>query len=385
MTVQLTLAKGVAAVAAVAAIAAVVFLKPAHSVVQAVEAKVAPQPPGQITFAANAAQLSSLKVVAVTAIPLPVSDLVSARVTYDEGLTARISAPIAGRVIALHAEPGDQVRRGFILAAIDAPDLATADADWRKAQADEVRKRLAQTRAQTLFDGEVLARKDLEAADADHAQAKAETRRAALRMKNLNATGQEQGAYGLRSPIDGMVVERQINPGQEIRPDLANPLFVVTDLRHLWVIADVAERSANALRAGQQVTLETDAYPGERFTARIERVGLALDPGTRRVQVRCSVANLDLKLKPEMFARVSFLPVEGAAKAVAVTNSGLFVEGMYDFVFVETRPNTFVKRRVNVALRGHETSFIDAGLVNGERVVTEGAFLLNAEVAANAQ
>jgi cobalt-zinc-cadmium efflux system membrane fusion protein len=386
MNVQLNLIKTVAAIAFISVLAAIAYFPVAQDTASSTQAKAPVRAPsGQVTFAANAPQLSSLKVVALSAVPLPVSDPVNGRVTYDESLTARVSSPIAGRVIALHAEPGDRVRRGFVLAAIDAPDLATAEADWRKAQADEGRKRMALERAQTLYHGEVLALKDLESAQADHEQAKAETRRAALRMKNLNATGQEQGAFGLRSPIAGTVADRQINPGQEVRPDLAAPLFVVTDLRHLWVIADVAEHSAVALRSGQIVTIETDAYPGERFVARVERIGLILDPGTRRIQVRCSVFNPDLKLKPEMFARVSFLPGNGGKKAIAVTNASLFVEGMYDFVFVETRPGTFAKRRVNVALRGHDSSFIDAGLASGERVVTEGAFLLNAEVAANAQ
>ena len=340
---------------------------------------------GQVTFADNAPQLSSLKIVALGAVPLPLSEPVNGRVVYDENLTARISSPIAGRVTALHAEPGDTVRRGFVLAVIDAPELATAEADWRKAQSDAVRKRLALDRARTLFDGEVLARKDFEAAQADWQQASAETRRAALRMKNLNASGQEDGSFGLKSPLAGIVAERQINPGQEVRPDLASPLFVVTDLSHLWVIVDVPEQSAGAIRPGQAVSIETDAYPGQRFAARVARVGLTLDPGTRRIQVRCTVDNPALKLKPEMFARVAFLPVDGARQAISVPNTSLFVEGMYDFVFVETRPGTFVKRRVGVALRGHAASFIDSGLADGARVVTEGAFLLNAEVADHAQ
>jgi cobalt-zinc-cadmium efflux system membrane fusion protein len=387
MTIQSNFLKIVAAIAFIGALGAIAYFPAAQqrNARSNQSKKPVAVPPGQVTFSANAPQLSSLKVVALNAVPLPVSDPVNGRVTYDESLTARVSSPIAGRVIALHAEPGDRVARGFVMAAIDAPELATAEADWRKAVADERRKYMSLERAQTLYGGEVLALKDLESAQADHEQAKAETRRAALRMKNLNATGQEQGAFGLRSPIAGTVADRQINPGQEVRPDLAAPLFVVTDLRHLWVIADVAERSAVGLRPGQPVMIETDAYPGERFAARVDRIGLILDPGTRRVQVRCAVLNADLKLKPEMFAKVFFLPGDGAKKAIAVTNASLFVEGMYDFVFVESRPGTFAKRRVNVALRGHDTSFIDAGLASGERIVSEGAFLLNAEVAANAQ
>lgn len=341
--------------------------------------------PGVVKFAPNAPQLSSLKIAAATAVPLPVSDPVNGRITYDENVTTRVTSPIVGRVIALHAEVGDAVRRDTVLVDIDSPDLATAEADWRKAKADELRKKLAFERAKTLFDGEVLARKDYESAEADYQQAKAETKRTSLRMKNLNATGQEDGKFSLKSPIAGIVADKQINPGLEVRPDLPNPLFVITDLSRLWVIVDVPERSAAELHPGQAVTLETDAYPDERFNARIDKIGLVLDPGTRRIQVRCSVKNIGLKLKPEMFARVSFLADDGGKKAIPLPNTSLFVEGMYSYVFVEKQAGTFEKRRVNVKVRGHDRSFVDTGLENGERVVTEGAFLLNAEVADNAQ
>ncbi|MBA5690754.1 efflux RND transporter periplasmic adaptor subunit, partial [Rugamonas apoptosis] len=103
--------------------------------------------------------------------------------------------------------------------------------------------------------GEVLARKDYESAQADLAQASAETRRAAQRLSNLNAGPRDDGGFGLRAPIDGVVAERQLNPGQEVRPDLPNPLFVVTDLRHLWLVVDVPERGAGAIAAGQDVAL----------------------------------------------------------------------------------------------------------------------------------
>lgn len=341
--------------------------------------------PGVVKFAPNAPQLSSLKVAAVKEVPLPASDAINGRIAYDENATTRIVSPVAGRVIALHAEIGDKVARGADLADIDSPDLANAEADWRKAQADEALKRRAFDRAKILFDGGVLARKDYEVAEADYRQAKAETKRTSLRMRNLHADGREEGKFGLKTPISGIVADKQINPGLEVRPDQPNPLFIVTDLARLWVIADVPERSAADIHPGQAVTLETDAYPGQRFAAKVDRVGLVLDPGTRRIQVRCSVNNGDLKLKPEMFARVSFLAGDGGEKAIPLPNTSLFAEGMYSYVFVEKQPGNFEKRRVKVILRGHERSFVDAGLASGERVVTEGAFLLNAEAAGDAQ
>lgn len=339
--------------------------------------------PGIVKFAPGAPELSALRIEPVAAIPMPVTYPVNGRIAYDENVTARVSSPILGRVVRVQAEIGDRVGRNADLLELDSPDLASADADWRKGQADERRKKLALERARNLLDNEVIARKDYELAQADYLQALAETRRAALRMKNLNASGNENGRFALKAPIAGVVADKQVNPGLEVRPDLPNPLFVITDIGRLWVVADVPERSVAAIKPGQAVSIETDAYPNERFAATVDRVGLALDPATRRVQVRCAVQNLQHKLKPEMFARVFFL-ADGGKKGVRVPNTSLIADGLHSYVFVEKQPATFERRAVTTTLKGSDSSFIE-GVSGGERVVTEGALLLNSEAAGDAQ
>lgn len=340
--------------------------------------------PNIVKFAAGAPQLSSLRIAAVSEIAMPVTEPINGRIAYDENVTTRISSPILGRVVALHAEIGDKVDRNAALLDIDSPDLAAAEADWRKGQADEAYKKAAFERAKNLFENEVIARKDYEAAQADYRQATAETRRAALRMKNLNASGNEDGKFKLKTPIAGIVADKQVNPGLEVRPDLPNPLFVITDIDRLWVIADAPERSLAGIKPGQEISIETDAYPNERFTGKVDRVGMALDPNTRRVQVRCAVRNVDRKLKPEMFARVYFLADDGK-KGMQVPNTSLVADGIFNHVFVEKQPGVFEKRRVNVVHKGRDSSFIDSGIARGDRIVTEGALLLNSEVASDAQ
>lgn len=340
--------------------------------------------PGVLRFDAGAPQLSALRIETAVAMPLPMAEALNGRLALDENRTARISSPIAGRVLKLVAEPGDRVARNAVLLQADAPELAAADADWRKAQADEVRKKLAYERARNLLAHEVVPQKDVEAADADYRQAAAESRRTGLRMRSLHASGAENGSFSLRTPLAGVVVERQVTPGMELRPDLANPLFVVSDPSRLWLLVDVPERSLAQVRPGQKVSLETDAFPGARFGATVDKVGYALDPATRRVQVRCTVENPDGRLRPEMYARVSFLSDSGRS-AIAVPNAGLVTEGINTYAFVEASPGVFRKRQVGLALRGRETSHVDSGLQAGDRVVVEGALLLNAEMASHAR
>lgn len=338
--------------------------------------------PGIVSFKPGEPQLTAIRTEAVTAEAMPAADPVNGRLVYDENVTARISSPLAGRVLALRAGVGDQVKRGATLMDIDSPELATAESELAKATSEEARQKLAYERAKNLHEHEVIARKDFEAAEADYRLAQADVRRASLRMRNLQASGHENGRFQLRSPIAGLVVERNANPGQEVRPDLQAPLFLITDVSQLWVQVDVPEKTLSHVKIGQTVSVETDAWPNQHFSAKVERIGIAVDPVTRRVQVRCAINNRDLRLKPEMFARVSFL-ADDERKGIRVPNTSLVTEGLYVFVFVEKSPGTFEKRKVSLALRGNDHSFIESGLAEGEKAVVEGALLLNSEAAAD--
>src|SRR5450759_3895611 len=305
-----------------------------------------------------------------------------------------VAASIAGATavavnsVSLGAEPARAAaprEPGILRYPPDAPQLAalkiTAVADLNKAQADETRKRLAFERAQKLHDGEVLPRKDLESAEADLAQARAEAQRARLRMRNLAPGGGARENYLLRAPIGGVVSERKANPGMEVRPDLPDPLYVITDPKRLWVMIDLPERNLSKVEPGHPVAVEVDAWPGERFAGTIEKIGETVDPATRRIQVRCSVPNPARKLKPEMYARVTLLADENQ-RALRVPNGALITEGLYRQVFVEKSPGVFEKRRVTLRLQDRDYSYVASGLRPGERVGAGGALLLNSELAA---
>lgn len=344
----------------------------------------APREPNVLRFPPGSPQLSAIKVSVAEQAVLPLAEPLNGRIAYDENYTARVSSPIAGRVVSLNLVPGDEVRAGQPLLTLDSPDLATAMADLDKATADETRKRLAYERAKTLFDGGVLPRKDFEAGEADYGQARAETRRAQMRLRNLSprnakhASGAANG-YVLRAPISGVLADRRVNPGMEVRPDLPEPLFTITDPTHLWVLIDLPERNLANVAPGNLANVEVDAYPDMKFTATIARVGEIVDPATRRIQVRCTIDNPDRKLKPEMYARVTLLAEDGA-RAVRVPNTALVSEGAQTFVFVETGPGVFERRQVTLKLQDRETSYVNEGLARGERVVTGGALLLSSEL-----
>jgi cobalt-zinc-cadmium efflux system membrane fusion protein len=336
----------------------------------------------ELRFAAGSQQLSFIKVETVDAVPEPLLDPLSARVAYDENHTVRISSPIAGRVTRIFVEPGDRVVAGQPLLLVDSPEFAAAVADVAKSHADLQFKQKSYARANESYEAGVIPRRDFENAESDLRQAEAENNRGILRLRNLDPAASETRAtgYALRARINGIVSERTANPGMEVRPDAPNPLFVITDPTHLWVIVDLPERNLGAVHVGQDVVVEVDAYPQEHFAGRIAAIGEVLDPATRRVQVRCVLDNPRRLLKPEMYARVT--PLAGTQeKLPRIPNSALLTVGLYSFLFVEKEPGVFEKRQVTLGLQGHSESYVKQGLAGGERVVTVGALLLNAELA----
>ncbi|WP_049622900.1 efflux RND transporter periplasmic adaptor subunit [Frateuria defendens] len=332
-----------------------------------------------VRYPAGASQLSYLEIEPVHAVPAPAMDAQPGKIAFDEDHTVRVMSPANGRVTQLVAEPGAVVKQGDVLAWIDSPDYAQARADASKAAADSAAKAKALGRAAELTRLGVLAQKDLEAAEDDAAQARAEAARASEVLRNLDPSGHDGPRYALRAPIAGTVVDRTINPGLQVQSGGA-PLFVITDASHLWASFEVPERDAGKVRAGQRASVEVDALPGERFDAHILYVGGALDPSTRRFTVRAALDKPDERLKPEMFARIT--PIDAKpAPLVAVPNTALVNMGLHHYVFVEIAPGTLQRREVRLGLAGENRSWLREGVREGERVVTRGAVLLNGELA----
>lgn len=349
---------------------------------KAAQAQHANKPENEVVLKENSAQEANLKIEPVTEMIAPTTEPLNGKISFDENYTSRISSPVLGRAVKVQAQLGDRVKAGQALLTIDSPELGSAIADYRKANADLELKRKALERSQTLLEGGVIAHKEFESAQADMAQSQAEAERTKARLHNL---GTDHAALGsesfiLKAPMAGMVVDRQINVGNEVRPDAPNPLFTITNPDHLWAIIDLPERDLNKVSLEQHLSIKVDAFPEEEFHGKIQSIGTMLDPVSRRIQVRCSVDGKG-KLRPEMYARITPLNMT-QQKVIRLPNSALITEGLYSYVFVETSHGHIQKRRVTLDLQERDYATIKEGLKAGERVVTKGAILINSELAA---
>lgn len=336
-----------------------------------------------VTIPANAPQCSALTIEQATS-PPPLALRLTGRLVWDEDATARVFTPFAGIVRKVTAEVNKPVARGQSLAEIQSPDFGQAQADWRKAQSDFRRTERNLTRAKELFEHGAAPRKDLESAEADYASSQAEKERTEERLAIYGALNVSSNcAFVLPSPLDGVLVERNVTPGQEVRPDqmLANmpqitaPLFVVTDPSRLWVVIDASDEDLPQLQPGQRFTFTTRAFPEQTFTGSVSVVSQYIDPATRTVKVRGTVENPNHQLRAEMFVNLT-LPEQRRAFAASVPQKAVFLRGDKHYVFVEEQPGQFARHEVQVGPEEQGQIAIVAGLDAGQRVVTDGCVLL---------
>ncbi len=297
-----------------------------------------------------------------------------AQAEADPARMARIAPPMPGRVVQLFVRFGDTVSSGQALLTLDSPDLVTAQADYLRARSALAQAERTLARQQDLAAHGIGAQREVETATTDRDLARSELERATLRLRLL---GVDPSAIGrpltVRSPIAGRVVEFGVAPG-EFRNDPAQSMMTVADLSTVWVTADVQEKDIRRVRVDEDACAVFAAWPGECFRGRVLFVGDLLDPTTRTIKVRVALDNADRRLRPGMFASVTF--TETAAPEVVVPTTGIVLLGDASYVFVETSPWVFQRRRVTPGAPLGDRTAITDGLRAGERVVTRNAVLL---------
>lgn len=336
-------------------------------------------PDGEVRLADDSPQRRSIAVETVQLVNERAIATLPAQVVADEGHTVHITSPVAGRIVSLEAQPGDHVSAGQPLAVVQSADAAQATSDAAKALTAWQAAQVALRRQTDLYAHKVVAARDLEQARSDEAQARAEYARSRARAQQLGlGASSVSDRYTLRAPIDGVVIDRAANPGAEVRPDNAQPLFTITSLGNLWLVVNVPQRDLPEVHRGAILRFTTDAVPDRVFEARVSFVGAALDPVSRMATVRADLPNPGGVLRVQTTGEAQVL-APGGSDAVAVPSRALVTHGTDTVVLVEVSPGRFVRRVVTVRDDDGTIATISAGLAPGDRVVTTGSLLLAAD------
>ena len=318
------------------------------------------------------AQLSFLKFTRVAEVEASSVANLSGTIDFDEQRTARLNAPVPGRVVELLVQVGDHIDADQPLVALESPEVRSAEADYVHAEADLVVARKAAERAERLRAARAIAEKDYLQAQEDAQKAAADFERARAQLERLRVTpGARTSRYLVRAPFAGTVVARKASVGMSAGPDSPEPLVVVSDLSQVRVVVRVPERQLLLVRPHQIVAVHVEAYPDE-FPGEVTVIGDVVDDATRTVPVLCAVPNAQRLLKPAMFARVTLKAPPGL-RILAVPASALLSDGQRYRVIVHRPDGGLEPRAVEAGAEIDGRAQVLSGLTEGDEVVSEGA------------
>jgi cobalt-zinc-cadmium efflux system membrane fusion protein len=324
--------------------------------------------------------LDFIKIVTVEEVSGATAVSLPGRVTFDEDHTQRVASPIDGRATAILVKLGDKVKAGQPLIQLSAPNVGLVQADAQKALSDLTLSEKSIERVRKLQAEGAIADKEVAVAEGDLRKARSDYGRAQVQLKALGLSATDPAVNAsLRAQIPGVVVERNVLVGQEIRADQAMPLLTVSSLETVWVLADAYEQDLGLVGEGDPVSVGVPAYPGETFAGKVGHVADVVDPATRTVKVRCLVPNPGHRLKPEMFAKVEVRST-GKHKVIMVPSQAVLSDGDRSLLIVATEGNTFRARRVEVGPETDGKVRVLGGITPGEKIVTEGAIFMKREI-----
>ena len=296
---------------------------------------------------------------------------------------------VGGIVRHIGAELGNQVRKGQTVAVVFSDDLAMAQSRYLTALAELDEHHKHHRRTAQLVEIGAASREEFEQATTKIKSGEAEVARERQRLLLLGLTPQQVNALrsasqigsevSLPAPVSGTVISRTVNAGEVI--EATKEVMRIADLSSIWVIAQVYEKDLARVRVGSGASMTSAAYPGRVFRGRVSYVDPSLDPATRTAQVRIEVANPEQMLKIGMYVNVVFGALGGAeSTGPVIPVSAVQNIKNQQVVFVATQdPHVFVMRPVRLGPEVNGYYPVIEGLGVGERIVTEGSFLLRAE------
>ncbi|MBI5439793.1 MAG: efflux RND transporter periplasmic adaptor subunit [Deltaproteobacteria bacterium] len=308
-----------------------------------------------------------------------VSELIApVSIAYDATRLAHVNARAAGVVKKLHADVGSAVRAGSALAVVES---AAVGVDQSRLAAAKSRVQLAESkyrRESELHQKGISARVEVEAAEQELAEAKAEY--AAL-SASLGVVGGQKGStgqYTLTAPLSGVVTQRNVSLNQYV--DTQTALFEIVDTSVMWAEIAVPESDLGSVRSGSRVVITVDGLGSREFRGSISYIEPVVDPQTRTAKARVRLANPSGLLRANMFGKAR-ISAAGSRSSAAVPRTAVQRAKSAHLAFVRVAPDAFETRRVQLVPGQWEGSTVElaSGIEPGEEVVTTGSFFLKTE------
>ncbi len=326
-------------------------------------------------------QMSHVQVITAQPTNLDRTLRLTGAVAYNGFRTTPVITQVSGPVNRIAVVPGQKVKKGQPMLYVASPDYSQLRSNYLKAKDAYSLAQKAYARAKDLYQHNAIAEQTLEQAESAEVQAGGDMASAAAALKVMGITDPDALVKAppsfevpVLAPISGEVVEQLVSAGQFIQPGTTQ-CFTISDMSTVWVLVNVYQNDLPFVRVGDQVSIQTDAYP-DVFHGRISYIAEALDPNTRTLQARIETNNPGEKLKKDMF--VTATVNAGTIKnAIALPNSAVLRDTENQpFVYAEVGSNQFGRRGVTLGENLGGQTQITSGVKPGDHIVGNGSLFL---------
>ncbi len=341
----------------------------------------------KVRIPATIAQAAGIETAPVVKRPITHRIACTAEIAHDPNRTARVNPRVGGVVREILKSVGDDVEAGEAILVLDSVELGEAKSTLRTSSALLALRESAFEREKALFEKKITTAKDFTEAQTALEESRIDLAKAEQRLRNLGfsdpdlsrVTVEKDSASSLRvvSPLAGTVVDRTVVLGEMVEP--SRTLFEIVDASRVWGLLDITEKDLPFVQKDQRVSFTTQGLAGMVFRGKVHSVGARVDDTTRTIKVRADLKNTDGLLRQGMFGSGQ-ISVADEAEALVVPKEAVQWEGCHHIVFVSTTPGTYQVRKVTMGIAGKDFHEVKGGLIEGDRIVTTGSFLLKTEI-----
>lgn len=322
---------------------------------------------------------SLIKMIKIdTAKSTPMKDelTLSGEVSFDENKVVKVFPFTSGQVMEVKVSLGDKVTKGQTLAVIRSADVAGSYTDLTSTKSDLAISKRQLEQAEYLYKNGISSERDYTEAKENYNKAVAANSKVRDQIAiNGGGNTNASGALVIKAPGSGYIVEKNISAGNFIRPDNSSSLFTISDMKDVWIWANVFESDIAKVKKGYDAKISTLAYPDKVFNGKIDEISSVLDPDNKVMKVRIALDNKDMLLKPEMFTNV-LVSNKDMQTSIAIPASSVIFDNSKYFVVVYNSKCDLQVRAVNMIKSVDDITYVSSGLKDGDRIISKNQLLL---------
>ncbi|HEY1130527.1 MAG TPA: efflux RND transporter periplasmic adaptor subunit [Roseateles sp.] len=331
---------------------------------------------GAVTMTATQIKAAGITVESAGPADIRTTLQLPGEIAFNEDRTAHVVPRVSGIVEAVPVALGQQVSKGQVLAVISSTGVSDHRADLQSAQKRLQLARTTYEREKQLFEQRISPQQDMQ--QAEQAMREAEIGVANARQKllalGISAESSSLNRFELRAPFNGVIVEKHITLGEQVREDAA--VFTVSDLKSVWATINVPARELPRVRVGERVLIKSTAFE-QSAVGKVAYVGALIGEQTRTAQARVTLDNPNGAWRPGLFVNVEVAADEAKVPVTVAADAVQTLEGKA-VVFVRT-DHGFAATPVEVGRSDGKRVEVRSGLPAGTPYAATGSFVIKSE------